>query len=236
MITFPRIFCKFIKRQIVLVLFLLGTSINVMSQLDTYSLFALPKAKNNVDFQNIDNPKPEKGSLIYSLEDKKIYHFDGINWVSCCTESKKGLQYYTWKWSDPPKPPNISILSNLGTPITSGITSKELNTKLREELIAIGKHIILFKGVLKANKTGVFNFKTISDDGTRIYIDGVLVHDNWRVQGATEKTSSITLAKGEHNIELWYFDNGEGYFLEFSWGANPNNYTGTMHANQFFIK
>ncbi len=57
-------------------------------------------------------------------------------------------------------------------------------------------------------EAGTYRFSTKSDDGIRVYIDGVLVLDKWMDQSAEEVfTADIELAAGEHTIVVEYYDN-----------------------------
>jgi cysteine-rich repeat protein len=64
-----------------------------------------------------------------------------------------------------------------------------------------------------------YQFYTYSDDGVRLWIDGVLVVDHWSPQGPTERTGpSISLTAGFwHDIVLEYFENGGGAVAELRW-------------------
>ena len=51
----------------------------------------------------------------------------------------------------------------------------------------------------------VYEFFLKSDDGSRLTINGQQVIDNDGEHGAREKNGKITLKKGEHKVELDYF-------------------------------
>ena len=86
--------------------------------------------------------------------------------------------------------------------------------------------------------TGTFTFESRSDDGSRIYIDDVLVVESWFDQGSTTRSNSIDLSKGEHKIEFWYYENSGFDFMRFRWLANPDGYTvnSEIDAMQFYVK
>jgi len=52
---------------------------------------------------------------------------------------------------------------------------------------------------------GAYEFALLSDDGSRLYIDGGLVIDNDGVHPPQEETGSIELSKGVHTIRVSYF-------------------------------
>jgi hypothetical protein len=45
-----------------------------------------------------------------------------------------------------------------------------------------------------------------SDDGSRLYIDGVLKIDYWWSHGYCVKGITTDLSKGLHTLTLWYYD------------------------------
>ena len=149
-----------------------------------------------------------------------------------------GLQYYTWNIANTSQP-NIGSVRNLGLPSTSGRWLAALdNTTLNTLRPDNEGYIIRFVGTIKVQNTGDFTFTSRSDDGSRIYIDDVLVLENWFNQVPTTRSGTINLAAGEHKIEFWYYENTGGETMEFTWGANPDGYTvgSFMSASQFFVK
>ena len=70
---------------------------------------------------------------------------------------------------------------------------------------------------LEAPAEGEYTFFTASDDGSRLYIDGREIVDNDGVHGTAEKSGSVALAAGRHEIVVTYFDNGGEDRLEVSW-------------------
>lgn len=53
---------------------------------------------------------------------------------------------------------------------------------------------------------GVYRFTMTVDDGARVWVDGNLVLDQWRVQPETTYTVDVTLTAGNHVIAIDYFD------------------------------
>ncbi|MFV0249159.1 MAG: hypothetical protein ACK5H1_09425 [Tenacibaculum sp.] len=67
----------FVKRQVLLAVFLLSVLVSASAQISKYSLFALPKAgKSEID--NVSSPN--KGSLVYNTDDNQIYMHNGTDW------------------------------------------------------------------------------------------------------------------------------------------------------------
>lgn len=64
-------------------------------------------------------------------------------------------------------------------------------------------------GTLTAPQSGTYTFSITSDDGSRLYINNQELIDNWRDQGSTTATGTITLAAGQsYPIETDYYQNG----------------------------
>jgi len=62
-----------------------------------------------------------------------------------------------------------------------------------------------YKGKIYVRKPGIYTFSLLSDDGSKLLIDGKTVIDNDGIHPPKEKTGSTYLGKGLHNIEVEYF-------------------------------
>lgn len=74
-----------------------------------------------------------------------------------------------------------------------------------------------FSGLLRISTAGQYRFYSNSDDGSRLYIDGVLVVKNDGFHPMTEGQGSIELAAGDHPIMLAYFNGGGEWGLTVSY-------------------
>ena len=74
-------------------------------------------------------------------------------------------------------------------------------------------------GLIQAQVTGPYVFTTASDDGSRLYLDGALIVNNYNYQGVTAVSSSpITLAVGsKHLIKYQFFQGTGGAEAHFYW-------------------
>ena len=77
--------------------------------------------------------------------------------------------------------------------------------------------------------TGKFNFsggdyifRAKADDGVRLWIDGNLVIDQWKDQGATEYTALRNLT-GVHQVKVEYYENGGGAVAKVWWDIPPDS-------------
>ncbi|HKS98367.1 MAG TPA: PA14 domain-containing protein [Rugosimonospora sp.] len=67
---------------------------------------------------------------------------------------------------------------------------------------------------------GSYTFTVTSDDGVRLYVDGVKVLDKWTIQSATQNSVTRQLSAGTHQIVLEYFDSTGGALLQFGYQAS----------------
>jgi hypothetical protein len=60
-------------------------------------------------------------------------------------------------------------------------------------------------------------FTVTSDDGVRVWVDGVLRLDKWIDQAPTTYTFDVALAAGSHTVKAEYYENAGGAVLGLSW-------------------
>lgn len=66
---------------------------------------------------------------------------------------------------------------------------------------------------------GAYTFYTASDDGSKLYVDGQLVVNNDGLHPAVEKNGVVTLATGEHDVRVEYFEKTGGDSLQVLWSG-----------------
>ncbi len=62
-----------------------------------------------------------------------------------------------------------------------------------------------YKGKIYLKKGGTYTFSLLSDDGSKLLIDGKTVIDNDGIHPPVEKFGSVRLGRGLHDIEVQYF-------------------------------
>ena len=68
---------------------------------------------------------------------------------------------------------------------------------------------------------GEYIFSLISDDGSKLYIDGKTVVDNDGNHGEKEVTGgAVKLSEGKHEIRIDYFDNTASETLRLKYSLN----------------
>jgi hypothetical protein len=74
-----------------------------------------------------------------------------------------------------------------------------------------------WRGFLLADQTGRYRFALESDDGSRLWIDGLTIVDNGGVHGEQRQSGDVHLARGRHAIRVRYFDAGHGAVFRLLW-------------------
>jgi outer membrane protein OmpA-like peptidoglycan-associated protein len=66
---------------------------------------------------------------------------------------------------------------------------------------------ITYQGSIYIPATGRYAFRLSSDDGSKLFLDDVLVIDDDGVHPMTDKSATVTLNQGNHGFRLRYFQN-----------------------------
>jgi hypothetical protein len=65
-----------------------------------------------------------------------------------------------------------------------------------------------------------YAFYTTSDDGVRLWVNGVQLIDNWTDHAPVEDSGTITLSAGQkYSITMEYYENGGGAIAQLSWSS-----------------
>ena len=75
-------------------------------------------------------------------------------------------------------------------------------------------------GQVEAPATGTWSFTTTSDDGIRLWVNGVQLINAWVNQSPTSYSGSIALTAGQrYDLKLEYFENGGGAMARLAWSG-----------------
>ena len=108
-------------------------------------------------------------------------------------------EYYEGRWNSLPD-------FNSLTPVATG----ELTTFSLHEAQVNDNFAFRYTATLELTQEGSYTFFTNSDDGSQLFINGVLVVDNDGVHATTEKQGTINLGVGRHEIVVTYFERSVG--------------------------
>ena len=120
-------------------------------------------------------------------------------------EASKGIHYnyYIGEWEGVP---NFFSLEPDRSGTVEQISYKDIETNKTA-------YALQFLGVLKIETEGEYTFYTGSNDGSLLYINNILVVNNNGGHGYQEESGKIFLTKGNHFIEVGYFQKGGGQDL-----------------------
>lgn len=78
---------------------------------------------------------------------------------------------------------------------------------------------VRWSGQIESPITGDVTFSTQSDDGVRLWVNDVLIIDNWTLHGTTTDTASpVSLTSGEkYNIRMEFYERGGGDVAILQW-------------------
>jgi hypothetical protein len=123
--------------------------------------------------------------------------------------------------ASPPVPPNRPVV---GTMVAGNID----HSFDQEPLFQMYEDFVVhYDGFITAPSTGNIEFMAQADDGTKFYLDGVLVTDDWVDKGGGGSVSDpVYMVAGQPvPFTLWFYENGGGAWVELWW----------MHDDQWEI-
>ncbi len=124
------------------------------------------------------------------------------------TSAGLDYKYYQGTWNQLPD------FSTLAPVATGTVTNFDVSPRLRTDSFGFR-----FTGYVNVPTDGVYTFYTNSDDGSKLYIGGILVVKNDSVHSAVEKSGQIGLKAGKHPIRVDYFDRTSSDILTVSYAG-----------------
>jgi len=130
--------------------------------------------------------------------------------IDCYDPKVNGLnyEYFEGEWRNMP---NFDDLVPIKKGHSNGLEIQAI--KLREDHFGIK-----FQGSMFIQTSGIYTFYLLSDDGSKLYIDGKQIIDNDGCHGDFEKSGNVELAEGNHIIRVDYFENINGESLKLFYG------------------
>ena len=139
---------------------------------------------------------------------------------------KPGLEfsYYEGLWNALPDFPGLK-------PKLTGITQiPDLSVALKKDSCAIQ-----FNGYIYIDREEMYNIYSVSDDGSKVFLNDKLIVNNDGNHGSVPEAYLIPLKKGYYPIKILYFENSGGQELQVGYwtdGNEPKPFTKEM----FFYK
>ncbi|MEG2101030.1 MAG: family 20 glycosylhydrolase [Flavobacterium sp.] len=193
-----------------------------------YILDLKPTIKNGQIFYTIDGYNPDETAALYekpvminipkgeyrtiktvqispsgrkSSINKIIVKNPDLKAALAIKPTKQGLKfdYYTGKLFQQVQ--DLEIAKPINSGIFEGkISSEKWKTKL-ERYIGLK-----FNGYIYIPETGNYTLSTLSDDGSKLFINDELIVDNDGIHWLNESYGAVKLEKGFHKINISYFD------------------------------
>jgi hypothetical protein len=83
---------------------------------------------------------------------------------------------------------------------------------------------VRWSGQVNPRYSEVYTFTTLSDDGVRLWVDGLLIVDNWTDHAPTTDSGRISLANGRwYPIVLEFYEKGGGATIQLSWASRSQS-------------
>ena len=118
------------------------------------------------------------------------------------------------------------------------VDSVNTGTKIRTQP---DNYAILWTGYLFVPETSTYTFETVSDEGSRLYIDqdysfsATPLINNDGIHLSTSKTAVITLSRGYHQFAVSYFERtGTSEVMELYWTNTTGNFGRRRIADLYF--
>ncbi len=90
------------------------------------------------------------------------------------------------------------------TPMHTGMASNfDLRHRNKEDNFGFR-----FRGIIEITDSGEYQFFTVSDDGSQLFINDALIVNNDGLHGLQERSGRIFLVAGRHVMEVTYFEKG----------------------------
>lgn len=115
-------------------------------------------------------------------------------------------EYFEGRWDFLP---DLKPLTPVKTGVTYDIGLGGVQTRGRSYGLA-------FKGAITLPADGEYTFSLLSDDGSKLFIDGKEFINNDGLHGSVEVTGKGTFTRGKHSLEVRYFQSGGGQDLSVS--------------------
>jgi hypothetical protein len=155
----------------------------------------------------------------------RVDAFDGAAWstgdVWSFTTTRPGggiVGEYVNYGGGVPDPPESPFQNVTLTRIDPGIDFQWGNSSPETGVIDEDNFAVRWTGELEVPLTGRYTFRTTTDDGVLLYINGVEIAKAWRTQSAVEQGSTIDLVAGEFaSIKMIYFATSGNAQANLSW-------------------
>jgi hypothetical protein len=120
---------------------------------------------------------------------------------NCSLDLGHGIQFNIYGGFDPFSPSGSPYFDLVGT-----LTAGEVNTGFNWHPFGLFEFGADITGSINVASGGTYTFGLDSDDGSQLYIDGVLIIDDGGAHPPQLVTANINLAAGTHSFEVQFFE------------------------------
>ena len=154
------------------------------------------------------------GASVGRAADVTLNNGDTKTYTPVSTQSAGGLSFRTFTGQ---AVNDTSLVDFGGTANSFGSSDVNQNTTSGQPTTTATQWV----GKIRLDATGDYSFATNSDDGSRLFIDGVLVVNNEGGHGATELFKTLNLGAGLHDVRVELVNNtgGGGAQLKYAVGT-----------------
>ena len=133
--------------------------------------------------------------------------------MASCTATTNALFYEFYDLV--PSGATVDNIPTTGALATGTISTFDVNT-LQNSVDPgdTNSFAIRYTGTINISNAGNYTFYTSSDDGSKLYIDGVQIVDNDGNHGIQERSGTVNLSSGNHTIQVLFFENSGGQSLQ----------------------
>ncbi len=86
--------------------------------------------------------------------------------------------------------------------------------------VGADSYSVRWTGQVEPRYSQTYTFYTTTDDGVRLWVNGVLLIDHWADQGSTEWSGTIALTAGQkYSIQMDYYENGGSAAAKLLWSS-----------------
>ncbi|MDP4182080.1 MAG: PA14 domain-containing protein [Bacillota bacterium] len=90
-----------------------------------------------------------------------------------------------------------------------------------DPIIGADTFSVRWTGLVEPKYTEKYTFYTFADDGARVWVNNVLIIDNWKSQRPVESHGSIELTAGtKYDIRIEFFENVKSCQIKMYWSSN----------------
>ncbi len=95
--------------------------------------------------------------------------------------------------------------------------AEEITTDLEPVRSGGDTFALKYHATMNVTESGTYKFYLTSDDGSRMYVSGSEIINNDGDHSPREKSGTVTLEKGQHEIVITQYDSGGGQALSLKW-------------------